>query len=232
MAETADPGMVLAFRDCKRIGRGADVGAAMGAVLATVNRIVVEECTDFAIHAGVVTIDEVGVAFPAESGGGKSTLTAACLLNGFAYASDEALVVNSDGAAVRRYPKPLSLSAWSCESLGIDAVQSEHLGAEERFVTPSDLGAELSPPEFPLRHVVLPEYGEEDVSLQEAPKHEAMTALLRLSFNHYKDGARAFRLAAGLANDVTVWRLRYGNPLEAASLLRQRLGGEKGGSNG
>lgn len=231
MTESDEPGTVLAFRDCKSIGRGVGPNPAMAAVLATVNRIVVDECADLAIHAGVVTIDGTGVAFPAESGGGKTTLTAACLLDGFAYASDEALVVNSE-AAVRRYPKPLALSQWSCDKLGIDFGEDQSdVVATEVFMTPADLGAALAPDEFPLGHVVLAAFGHEGVSLEEAPKHQAMAALLRLSFNHYKNGARAFRLAAGLANDVQVWQLHYDDPLAAAAILRQRLGPKEGASH-
>lgn len=223
---------VLAYRDCKRIGLGVDLNAALAVVLATINRTVVDECSDFAIHAGVATIGGVGVAFPAESGGGKSTLTAACLLRGFGYGSDEALVVNERGA-VLSYPKQLSLSTWSCDKIGMSDVgaRSDLTGPEERFLTNDDLGADLAPPEFPLGHVVLAEFGHEEMALDEAPKHEAMTALLQLSFNHYKDGARAFRLAANLANQVQVWRLRYSDPLAAAATLRQTLSSGMGESD-
>ena len=73
-----------------------------------------------------------------------------------------------------------------------------------------------------LRHVVLPAYGEA-LGLAEVPAHEAMAALLGMSFNHYKHGARGFRLAAEVANQVQVWRLGYDRPAEAAELLWQQF---------
>ncbi len=218
-----EPGTAAVFRDCQRLHLGEGPDASLDALLATMNRLAVEECRDFAVHAGVVSIGGVGVAFPAESGDGKTTLTAACLLQGFAYASDEAMVVSADSNAIVRYPKPLALSQWSRNVLGMDTRESTEMGHAESYVTASQLGAELADPEFELGHIVLAEYGHGESSLEQAPAHEAMAALLRLSFNHYKDGERAFRLAARLATDAQVWRLRYGDPIQAAQLLRREI---------
>lgn len=223
--DPAETDTCIALCDGRRLAARSNVDDQLIAILASMNQIAIADCTAFAIHAGVVAIDGVGVAFPAESGGGKTTLTGACLANGFAYGSDEALVVSERSGMVIRYPKPLALTPWSRSQLNVNshADASDHPDAGERLFPASEFGADLADPEFRLKHVVLTEFGHDAATLEQAPGRDAMTALLRLSFNHFKHGERAFRLAADLANDVTTWRLRYGDPLAAADLLRREL---------
>ena len=92
--------------------RARDLEEVLELLLAVVNRTAVLQCRDFAAHAGVVASDGTAVAFPARSGVGKSTLVGACLQQGWAYVSDEALVVRPS-TDVRPYAKPLSLHTWS-----------------------------------------------------------------------------------------------------------------------
>ncbi len=87
-------GKVLAYRDCRKLGPAVDLGRAMTYVVANLNRVAIEEYGGFAVHAGVVTKEGRTLAFPTRSGGGKSTLTAAFLLNGWDYVSDESLCVD------------------------------------------------------------------------------------------------------------------------------------------
>ena len=105
-----------------------------------------------AIHAGVVAIGDSTIAFPSVSGNGKTTLTAACLLSGFSYISDEALVLDDNGSVIP-YPKPLALSKWSCETLGI-AVERE-----ETLVTAADLGAVVEQGGTQVTDIVVAEFG-------------------------------------------------------------------------
>ena len=221
----AETDTCIALCDGRRLAARSDVEDQLIAISTMMNQLAIAECTAFATHAGVVAIDGAGVAFPAESGGGKTTLTAACLAKGFAYGSDEALVVSEESGMVIRYPKPLALTQWSRSQLNLSSLADAPDGpdAGEHLFVASDFGADLTDPEFRLEHVVLSEYGHDTATLEQAPGRDAMTALLRLSFNHFKHGERAFRLAADLANHVSTWRLRYGDPLSAADLLRREL---------
>jgi hypothetical protein len=47
----------------------------------------------------------------------------------------------------------------------------------------------------------------------------AVVTLIKLSFNHYKDGARSFRLATELANSLRVWSVDVAAPLDTANLI-------------
>lgn len=222
----AEADTFTALFDGRRLAARSTVDDQLIAIASRMNQIAIADCTAFATHAGVVTIDGVGIAFPAESGGGKTTLTAACLSNGFAYGSDEALVVSEESGLAIRYPKPLALTQWSRRKLNVNSVAdgSDRPDVGEHLFAASEFGADVADPEFPLEHVVLIEFGHDAAALEPAPGSDAMTALLRLSFNHFKHGERAFRLAADLANHVSTWRLSYGDPLAAADLLRRELG--------
>jgi hypothetical protein len=217
-------GQLLAYRDEKVVGGGETWANAFGAMMATLNRRVIDNYAGFALHAGVVAADGRGIAFPADSGGGKSTLTAACLQAGFDYVSDEALCINVETGAIEVYPKPLGLSSWSRRQLSIDDDSLAFPAAtSEGMVTPADLGASVAADPIELAHVVIPTFGKGPAVLAEAPAHTAMVTLIEFSFNHYKHQERAFTLAAQLANQVDVWRLEYDDPLAAAQLVKEQL---------
>lgn len=204
------------LRDCYRVTVQGPLADLLPALVATINRSAVEGSQELAIHAGVVAMGGATIAFPAASGNGKSTLTAACLLAGFSYLSDEALVLDANGAVIP-YPKPLALSQWSCEALGIDAE------GEETLVTAADLGAGVSRGGTGVTDIVVAEFGDALEELAPLPKSAAVSALLGLAFNHYKDPAGAFRMATEIAAKSHVWKLTYRDPLRAGQILRDHL---------
>lgn len=204
------------YHDCARLSREASREQAAAAVVAGLNNAAIEQCPHFAVHSGVAAWTGGIVAIPAESGNGKTTLTASLVKFGFGYLSDEALIFDDDGS-VLPYPKPFALSPWSADLLDVPHTDTEVL------VTASDLGGFVADGGR-LTDLVVSEYGHPEVSLEPLPKSQAIAALIRYSFNHYKDPERAFRIATGVARDLRVWRLEYDNPLEAADLLATKLG--------
>jgi hypothetical protein len=205
------------LRDCYRVTVQGPATQLLPALVSTINRSAVEESEELAIHAGVVVIGNSTIAFPSISGNGKTTLTAACLLSGFSYISDEALVLDAGGAVIP-YPKPLALSEWSCETLGI-AVEGE-----ETLVTAADLGAAVAQGGTQVTDIVVGEFGHTAEELVPLPKSAAVPVLLGLAFNHFKDPDRAFRIATDIAAKTRVWKLDYGDPRRAALMLRDHLG--------
>lgn len=189
-------------------------------LLSEVNREAVEGTANFAVHAGAVAIDGRVIAFPGESGAGKTTLTAACLLAGFEYVSDEALCVDYDSELVEPYPKPLMLSQDGCEVLGLDASWAD---ADEVALPAGDLGAVPATGVLRLARIIVVERTGEPPELVPLPAADGMAALLRYSFNHYRRPIDAFRLAGNLGAACTTYRLRLGNPHAAAALLRDAV---------
>lgn len=209
---TSPDGTHRLYRDCYRVTSQEQSTDLLPALVGTINRTAVERSKNFAVHAGVVGLDDSVVAFPATSGGGKTTLTASCLLAGFAYLSDEALMLG-DGGEVIPYPKPLALSVWSSRALGIEVEGAETL------VTAADLGAVIAPGGTPVSDIVVASFGAAREQLTELPRSQGVIALLAHSFNHYMDPARAFRLVTETASGARVWKLDYNDPLKAALML-------------
>lgn len=178
------------------------------------------------VHAGVVSLGGQAIAFPASSGAGKSTLVAACVQRGFEYVSDEALCLDWDTGAVEPYPKPLWLSSWSRDVLGIADTQLTFLSSryEEAIVIPGDLGWPVAQPPLRLAHLVSFDLGDQPPTLEPLPRGYIASELVRHAFAK-GPSERIFRLAASRARDCEAWNLRVGDPNQAAELLYAKLGG-------
>jgi hypothetical protein len=193
---------------------------------AELNRTAVEACPYPAVHAAVAGWRGGAIAAPATSGAGKSTLVTALCLAGASYVSDEALVMTADGHA-RPYPKPVALSLASLAALGLEptgpAGESPD-GEREHLIAAADLGR-VQPASLPVRHVVLAtrDAGAEAVTLEPAPRREALSALLQLGFNHYRDPPGFLTAAAAVVEGSSTWRLRYGDVRRAARLMADVL---------
>lgn len=206
------------YRDASRLMGEETWGPLVNRVLQEINRRAVGGYGQFAAHAGVVGMADRTVALVAGSGGGKSTLTAACLLAGFDYGSDEALCLRYEDATVEPYPKPLGLSEWSRKTLAIAGVDGFD---DEAPVTADMLGAGTLSERRDLTDVVLLRTVEEaSPQLEQLPRSRAVAELLEHSFNHFKNPAGAFKLVDRVARNVNVWTLTYSSPLAGAGHLR------------
>lgn len=201
----------------------ADAGGAVAWVLADLNAVALDGYRGFAVHAGVVSSDGRVVAFPAPSGGGKSTLTAAAVVAGFDYVSDEALCVEFGTRLVVPYPRALVLSPWSRDHAGLDGADTHVLTPDEVAVAPARLGVGAPASDLRLSDVVVPVRRPGPPALVATSRADAISLLLEFSFNHYKRPEASFRLCAELARDARAWRLELSDPADAASLLLERL---------
>lgn len=199
---------------------GLDADAAVEVVLETINRMVLGQCRDFAVHAGAVAREGAVLALPADSGTGKTTMVAALLQQGWDYVSDEALVLTRTGV-VRAYPKWLSVHAWTLERLGLAAAPP---GRGERPVAVAELSSTAAQDDLRVAHVLLLSRGGRTTELQDVPRAEAAAELLRCSFNHYRDPVGSLSLAAAVLAGAQAHRLIYHDPVVAASRLAAVLG--------
>jgi hypothetical protein len=213
------------YRDCSSIARRDSWAYVVSALVSEMNRGAVEAFDGFAVHAGVVAAEGGVIAFPADSGDGKSTLTAACLQAGFEYVSDEALCLDYATEAVLPYPKPVMLSADSEALVGNPsptvALEGDHV---ERALLPEDLGSRAATGDLQLVDVVQLQRTSGPPHLHELPAADVVAMLLGRSFNHYKHPREAFDLVTGLARRCRAWRLEYDDPGAAAALMLDRLG--------
>ncbi len=212
------------YRDCSVHSRAVTWASLADSVLAELNRQAIDSFAEFAVHAGVVAAGERVIAFPATSGEGKSTMTAACLAAGFDYVSDEALCVEFASGRVLPYPKQVTLSEHSRSLLGI-SMPGVHLEGEhpEAGFRPEELGAATAEGDLGLADVVRLARHDGPPRLRPLAASEGMGLLLRMSFNHYKRPADSFELVSRLARHSRAWELQYDDPGPAAALLRDRL---------
>jgi hypothetical protein len=194
-------------------------------LMTEINQTALEGFDGLACHASVVALGDRAIAFPASSGGGKSTLAAACLLGGFEYVSDEALCLELASGRVIPYPKPCGLSATSRTLLGLGSGDPAFIAdGHEALVTAEDLGGRVaSGHRLELREVVLAERADSPSVLKPLSGADVVTAVLRYSFNHYKRPEASFRLMVEVAKRCRGWRLAYRDPRQAADLLREAL---------
>ena len=196
--------------------RGREAGSVLAAFAQDVNQYVVATTRHLAFHAGVVTLGDRAMAFPAQSGTGKSTMTVACTKLGLGYVSDEALVLADDGR-VLPYPRPLGLvgpmqallrSQGSVDVVGETLVPPDELGAVPVGSRPSVAAV-----------VVLDRLATGAPRLEPLPRAAIVTLLLRMSFNGWKDPARALLQATALATAAQLFRLSYREAVDAAPLV-------------
>ena len=221
---SVDPaGVRVLERDGRVIVRSRSWEMAFGALLVELNREGIRNFAGFAVHAGAVATADAVLAFPGESGAGKSTLTAACLLAGFDYVSDEALCIDYASSHVVAYPKPLGLSRSGWAMIGGPARTATGVGVddgEKVMLTSAELGARVSGTDLHLGHVIELARRDGPPRLVAQPRQRVLAQLLSLSFNHYKRPVASFDLVSSLAANCAGWRLDYSDPRSAAELLR------------
>lgn len=216
------PGIVLAFRGEHHEGARSP---ALARLIAQLTAAAIEGFPGFAVHAGVVSRDGRAVVLAAASGVGKSTLTAACLLRGFDYVSDEALCVPPGEHVAVPFPKPLALGAPSARLVGLGR---ERLDTKD-LLPPAYLGARIAEGPVVIDHVVsLTRSGEGHSEPEEMARSTAVATLLGMSFNAHRDKVQALGAATAIAQGARSWRLDVGDPLVAADALYELAGGSGG----
>lgn len=185
-------------------------------VVTEINRRAVDQMAWFGAHAGVVAVGRAVVAFPGESGVGKSTAVAACVAAGATYVSDEALVLTPEGRVVP-YPRPICLSPGMASRLGMTGIGD----TEEVALAVADVPVLSTGETASLEHVVLlNRVAGAAARLTELPRADTAIHLLRNSFNHYRDPAGALRVTTAVARRARCWELTYDGPEDVPASVR------------
>ncbi|RIQ13683.1 hypothetical protein [Jiangella rhizosphaerae] len=180
-------------------------------------RLAVERSPRLLFHAGAVERDGAAVLFPGESGTGKSTTVAACVRRGLGYLTDEMVALDLDTGAVRGWPRPIMLTPWALEAVGLPAVAGDASG--KVAVTCAELGGTVVEAALPVAHVVALRRGAAATALTPMSAGDALTLLLQSSFNHYRHGAAAWVAVTALAERVQGWWLDAADVDSAAAAV-------------
>jgi len=203
------------------------IGAEVSGTLRQLNFLFISRMPYFGAHAAVLGGARGAVVLPGHSGLGKSTATAAGLLAGLGYLSDEALAVDwHSGIVARPYPRPMALSDWSRQELGLGPVigpADPETG--EQYVGPLALTSRIDPPSPVSDIVLLGPFGDR-TELRPARRSEVAAELLRRSFNAWQDPSAAFRTAHRLASQASGWMLERSAPAETGAVLKEAFGSD------
>ncbi|MDQ6716131.1 MAG: hypothetical protein M3Z83_08480 [Actinomycetota bacterium] len=205
-----------------------DPQVAAATILTAVDRAALAATRCLTIHAAALEGAAGAAVVPGPSGMGKSTLAGAAMQSGLRLLSDEAACLDPDDLGVRPHARPLGLSPTSRALLGVDGPPTE--SAQEWAVAPGLLGR-CAPPSgsSPVALVVLAERVGGPAHWAPASRADGATALLASCLNTGPAAAwspeEAWVLVTRLMPGVTVARLRYDSPHDAAQLLLRRLSG-------
>lgn len=173
------------------------------------------------MHAGVVACRDGVLAVPGMSGHGKTTLTAALVLAGCGYVSDEVLAVTRPPADAWPLRRPLALHHDVWPLLGLPVGDRPAPGTE-RLVDPAALGR--PGPSGPVRHVLLTRRTGDAPSLRPAPRSSAVALLLWNSFNHFVAPRESFAAAVEIVRSAQVWTGTYRDAPDLAELVAREVG--------
>ena len=182
------------------------------------------------LHAGAVARGGRGLLLPAVQDTGKSTLTAALVLEGFDYLSDEIGAIDPITARLYPFPKHIWLDD---DSLDHFPGLSERLGDTDaplnefflqRFLRPADdLGAKLSGP-APAGWIVFPSMDRGGPArLEPIAKSDTLHRLATNCFNLFRYRDRGLYLFKNVVEAAEVFELRGGTPRERATILADRF---------
>ena len=220
---TATPKGWTAWQGPTVLGSHHELPPLLAMLSTHLNSAAITRSRNLVLHAGAVAQGAGVIALAAVSGGGKTTLTAACVALGWHYVTDEALCLRPDGA-VLPYPKPLTMSSASRVLLGLDAEREDDGG--DVLTTVEELRGRCSRTDrLRVSEVVLLDRSDgqrpDGCELVQLHASEVLTRLLPLSFNHYKQPARSVELLARAALESRAWALRYSDARAAAALLTE-----------
>nr|WP_281500842.1 HprK-related kinase A [Kordiimonas marina] len=193
------------------------------------NLAVALQCFRFAIyHAGVVADERGAIAISAFSGGGKSTLTAALMEEGFRLLSDEFAIMGLDEPGLYPYPRPVSLKNASVEIVRAFA------GAEEMSTTltgtpKGDIGYRRARPhELEMMHepampklLLFPQFSlDAEPRAEKVEPGDAVMRFIAGSPNYHALGEAAFGSLMAFADSVAAYDLHYGNTADSIALVK------------
>jgi len=192
-------------------------------------------CRMTTFHAAVVGNEEGAILISAHSGGGKSTLAAALMAEGYRLYSDEFGLLDMREGLLWPHPRPVSLKAESIEVIkelsGDEWMSPTLTGTPKgdiayRRVRPSEIDSAAVPGEAKL--ILFPVFSKGcNPSAKELPKAEALMKLIPSSTNYHLLGEAAFNASINMVQNARAFEITYGN-VEDSLMMARDLAGKAG----
>jgi hypothetical protein len=205
------------------------VRVARGPVDSAIDRLIWDTSTrafasgDFLfVHAGVASLDGLGVMLPAPPDHGKSTTVAALVCDGFDFLSDEAAALDPADGRVHPFPRPLSLSNASLDALNrSDRRVFDASDGRERRMAPDELRPGALGATCRVAFIVAPSYqAGARTRLEPVGRPEMLQLLVEQTFNLKKFGGDGIRSLGAVVRDAECYRLTIADLPTAVNAVR------------
>lgn len=183
----------------------------------------------YLIHAGVVAHDNKAILLPGRSGGGKTTLIAGLLKNGFRYLTDEIGIIDPHTLRVYPFPKPLnmkigSLSLFDNFEPEMEVIKKNEMSIVDKihhvFVNSGSVQVIDKP--VAVGDIVFVRYNPNDKStLTTISRANAIFELAKCSFNHYRFKEKGIEILESLVRGCRCYQLRFADAGKAVGLLKE-----------
>ncbi len=181
------------------------------------------------LHAAVLERNGQALIMPGDPGAGKSTLTAALMLDGWRLLSDEIALIDRDDGLLYGLARPVSLKnasidiirAHSTDAVLGEAARDTHKGTVAHL-RPTAASLELIAIPARARWIVFPRWkADADARLTPHSKAAAFLHLASHAFNYSLLGALGFQRAAALMDACDCWDFEYSQLADALRVFRE-----------
>ena len=188
-------------------------------------------CRFVTVHAGVVADERGAIIMSAESGGGKSTLTAALMCQGYRLFSDEFALISLGDGTLNPYPRPISLKQESIpivrEIAGADRISKPLTGTPKGdiaycSVKADDLRRESEPAQ--ARLLLFPKFAlGATAQARKLSPAEAVMRLIPASTNYSLLGEPAFQALLSIVKRAPAYEITYGSTEHGLELVQELM---------
>lgn len=182
----------------------------------------------YLIHAGVVALNDKAIVLPASSGGGKTTLIAGLIKNGFRYLTDEIGVIDPHTLEVYPFLKPLNMKIGSLPLF--DNFEPEMKLIDENQITMEDkihhvfvksASAQTINKPVAVGKIVFVQYNPNEKStLTPISRANAIFEMAKCSFNQFRFKDEGIAILDRLTRGCECYELKFTQVGDAVNLLK------------
>lgn len=185
----------------------------------------------YLIHAGVVSYNNKAILLPARAGGGKTTLIASLLKNGFRYLTDEIAIIDFHTLKVYPFPKPLNIKIGSLPLFPnfepeMELINKRNINIKDKIHHVLVNNGSIHPVDnpIPIKSTIFIQYKPKvDCRLRRISKACTIFELVKCSFNQYLFKEKGIDLIDRLVATCECYQLQFNHLDEAMKLIKGRI---------